>query len=315
MRHVSIKLLRVFVLFMEYRDLQTVAAWAQVRPPTVAYSLSRLRDITRDPLFVNRSGTLEPTPFAVKLERAARQILDKWMEVAQPRDAREIGADAGRRVFVGFSPSIGDPVITYILTALYENFPGHSFSACSVTAHPAIHKTFEAGELHCAFMVDGVDMQDSVVPLNIMATPRRLVSADRCRENGLAGRDWILLQEDCESSSPLRAFLMRHVSHCRETVVPSWQSQISLMHSAGGICPILDFNVPLVTSDGKTLVLEPPADFPTWATVHFLMPRDAPDDVPLRDIMEVGASVLRDPPKAVESGRRARASAHLVPVV
>ena len=222
MRHVSIKLLRVFVLFMEYRDLQAVAAWAQVRPPTVAYSLNRLRDITKDPLFVNHGGTLEPTPFAVKLERAARQILDKWVEVAQPRDARAIGADAGHRVFVGFSPSIGDPLITYILTALYENFPGHSFSACSVTAHPTMNEIFEADELHCAFVVDGANVRESVVPLNIMATPRRLVSADRHSENGLTGRDWILLQEDCESSSPLRAFLMRHVSHCRETVVASW---------------------------------------------------------------------------------------------
>ena len=82
MRHVSTKLLHVFVLLMEYRDLGAVAACTQGRIPTVAYSLARLREITGDEtpvLFVKGSGwdlaTIEPKGFPAcrlaRLERAA----------------------------------------------------------------------------------------------------------------------------------------------------------------------------------------------------------------------------------------------------
>ena len=145
--------------------------------------------------------------------------------------------------------------------------------------------------------------RSNVIPHSILATPRRLVSATRSGTNDEAETDWILLQEDCQSGSPLHAFLTRRTGtpgH-RETVVPSWHAQITLLHAAGGICPVLDFNVPLVTRDRKTRLLAPPAAFPAWAALHFWTPQRAPGRVPLRDIMELGASVLRDPLKAIDS--------------
>lgn len=308
MRHVSTKLLHVFVLLMEYRDLSAVAACTQGRIPTVAYSLARLREITGDPLFVKRNGTLEPTPHALRLEQTARQILSKWNHLVQPLDSNVQSENTGRRISIGFSSSIGDPVITEILTALCERFPHDSFITRPVIADAALGESLETGKLDCAFVVDGTSVPDTVTPHSILATPRRLVSAARVGSSDDVERDWILLQEDCESGSPLRAFLARQATtpgH-RETVVPSWHTQITLLQSAGGICPVLDFNVPLVTRDRKTRLLAPPASFPAWAALHFWMPQCTPDRAILRDIMEVGAAVLRDPLKAIDGRRQAQ---------
>lgn len=308
MRHVSTKLLHVFVLLMEYRDLSAVAACTQGRIPTVAYSLARLREITGDALFVKRNGALEPTPHALRLEQTARQILLKWGQLVQPLDGSAQAERNGRRISIGFSSSIGDPVITEILTTLCERFPHDSFITRPVIADAALGDSLDAGDLDCAFVVDGGHVPDSVIPHSILATPRRLVSATRGGTNDEAESDWILLQEDCESSSPLHAFLSRRAStpgH-RETVVPSWHTQITLLHSAGGICPVLDFNVPLVTRHRKTRLLAPPASFPAWAALHFWVPQRAPDHAALRDIMDVGASVLRDPLKAIDSRRHSQ---------
>jgi len=303
MRHVSTKLLHVFVLLMEYRDLSAVAACTQGRIPTVAYSLARLREITGDALFVKRNGTLEPTPHALRLEHTARQILARWNQLVQPQDGAAAAPSNGQRISIGFSPSIGDPVITEILTALCERFPHDSFNTRPVIADASLGDSLDAGELDCAFVVDGANVPDNVIPHSILATPRRLVSATRSGTNDEAETDWILLQEDCQSGSPLHAFLTRRTGtpgH-RETVVPSWHAQITLLHAAGGICPVLDFNVPLVTRDRKTRLLAPPAAFPAWAALHFWTPQRAPGRVPLRDIMELGASVLRDPLKAIDT--------------
>jgi len=308
MRHVSTKLLHVFVLLMEYRDLGAVAACTQGRIPTVAYSLARLREITGDALFVKRNGTLEPTPHALRLEQTARQILARWNQLVQPQDHAAHATGSRRRISIGFSSSIGDPVITEILTTLCERFPHDSFVTRPVIADASLGDSLDAGHLDCAFVVDGANVPDSVLPHSILATPRRLVSAARGGTNDEAETDWILLQEDCESGSPLHAFLARRANtpgH-RETVVPSWHTQITLLHSAGGICPVLDFNVPLVTRDRKTRLLAPPAAFPAWAALHFWTPQRAHDPAALRDIMDVGASILRDPLKAIDGRRHAQ---------
>ncbi|MFS8974841.1 LysR family transcriptional regulator [Cupriavidus necator] len=309
MRHVSTKLLHVFVLVMEYRDLSAVAACTQGRVPTVAYSLARLREITGDPLFVKRNGMLEPTPHALRLEQTARQILAKWNQLVRPGEpGLNRRQDGGRRVSIGFSSSIGDPVITEILTALCEQFPHDSFITRPVIADAALAGSLDAGELDCAFVVDGGHDPEHVRQQNIMATPRRLVSAMREGSYDEGESDWILLQEDCEAGSPLRAFLSRQAcspGH-RETVVPSWHTQITLLHSAGGICPVLDFNVPLVTRERKTRLLAPPTSFPEWAALNFWSPEHSRDKGLLRDIMELGSAVLRDPIKAIDGRRKGR---------
>jgi DNA-binding transcriptional LysR family regulator len=318
MRHVSTKLLHVFVLLMEYRDLSAVAACTQGRVPTVAYSLARLREITGDPLFVKRNGMLEPTPHALRLEQTARQILAKWSQLVRPREAGlNQRRDGGRRVSIGFSSSIGDPVITEMLTALCEQFPQDSFVTRPVIADAALAGHLGTGDLDCAFVVDSGHDPERVRQHNIMATPRRLVSATRGGSYDEGESDWILLQEDCEAGSPLRTFLSRQAStpgH-RETVAPSWHTQITLLHSAGGICPVLDFNVPLVTRERKTRLLAPPSSFPEWAALHFWAPEHSQDQGVLRDIMDVGSAVLRDPLKAIDGRRNGRSAAQAHPAV
>lgn len=308
MRHVSIKLLRIFVLLMEYRDLNAVAACTQGRVPTVAYSLARLREITGDPLLVKRNGTLEPTPQALRLEPTARQILTKWANLMRPPEATRASTRSGRKVSIGFSPSIGDPVITEILTTLCEQFPQDRFFTRSVLADAQLAGSLDHGDLDCAFVVDSSFAPERIALHNLLATPRRLLSVARpgTMDTGDTDRDWILLQEDSEDGSPMRNFLSRHArerTH-RETVVPSWHTQIALLHAAGGICALLDFNVPLVTREKRTRLLPPPSSFPEWAALHFWMPADTSQGDVLRDIKDIGAAVLRDPLKAIDARNR-----------
>jgi len=311
MRHVSTKLLHVFVLLMEYRDLSAVAACTQSRVPTIAYSLARLREITGDPLFIRRNGTLEPTAHALRLEQTARQFLAKWSRLLQPEaPAAAPAARPRRRLSIGFSPSIGEPVITEILTALCERFPDDRFVTRPVFADAALAGQLHDGELDCAFVVDSRFVPDQVALHSIMATPRRLVSVSRPgRAPHAEGRnEWILLQEDTEPGSPLQAFLNRlaHDPAYRETVVPSWHTQVALLLAAGGICPLLDFNVPLLTRSHKTRLLAPPASFPEWAALHFWAPARAGAGEALRGIMETGSAVLHDPVGAIDRRSEAR---------
>ncbi|MEK7491840.1 MAG: LysR family transcriptional regulator, partial [Pseudomonadota bacterium] len=185
---------------------------------------------------MKRNGALEPTPHALRLEQTARQILAKWNQLVQPSGEHAAQATRGRRISIGFSSSIGDPVITEILTALGERFPQDSFITRPVIADAALADSLDSGDLDCAFVVDGANVPDSVIPHSIMATPRRLISVTRTGSMDDVESDWILLQEDCDAASPLRGFLERQAlapGH-RETVVPSWHTQITLLHAAGG---------------------------------------------------------------------------------
>lgn len=308
MRHVSTKLLQIFVLLMEYRDLGAVAAYTRGRVPTVAYSLARLREITGDPLFVKRKGVLEPTPHALRLEQTARLMLAKWAQIVRGDEPPPEAAAHGARISIGFSASIGDPVITEILTALCEQFPHNHFVTRPVRADAALSRHLEQGEIDCAFVIDSQYAAAGIAQHSILATPRRLVSAARPGSEAEPHADghWILLQEDSEPGSPLRTYLARHAGDPghRETVAPSWHTQISLLRATGGICPLLDFNVPLVARDQPTRLLPTPNSFPDWAALHFWMPARTRATA-LHEMMEIGSAILRDPAKALEQRRAA----------
>jgi len=76
---------------------------------------------------------------------------------------------------------------------------------------------------------------------------------------------------------------------------------------------VLDFNVPLVTRERTTRLLAPPSSFPEWAALHFWAPERSGDKGVLRDIMDVGSAVLRDPLKAIDGRRNGRPAAHAQP--
>ena len=53
----------------------------------------------------------------------------------------------------------------------------------------------------------------------------------------------------------------------------------------------------------------PPSSFPEWAALHFWGPERSHDKTVLRDIMEVGSAVLRDPLKSIDGRRNVRHAA------
>ncbi|CAG9166612.1 hypothetical protein CURE108131_02920 [Cupriavidus respiraculi] len=123
MRHVSTKLLGVFVLLMEYRDLHAVAMCTQCRVPTVSYALAKLREITGDPLFVKRHGILEPTPHAMRMEPAVRRMLEQWANLTGRSGART-DADAIPDLSTNACRRGCDTMVDGTYASLGESLPG-----------------------------------------------------------------------------------------------------------------------------------------------------------------------------------------------
>jgi DNA-binding transcriptional LysR family regulator len=208
-------------------------------------------------------------------------------------------------VSIGFSPSIGEPVMAEILTALCERFPQNRFVTRTIVGDARLAASLDSGEIDCAFVVDSSFVPERVSWHNILVTPRRILSAAPGGKDGPtdASTDWILLQEDSEDGSPIRNFLSHRArarSH-RETVVPSWQTQIALLQATGGTCAILDFNVTLVPRDDRMRVIAPPSSFPKSATLQFWTQARTSGSQSLIEIRDIATTILQDPGKAIHA--------------
>ncbi len=60
-------LLRVFHRVMMERKVSTAAEALGLTQPAVSNALKRLRDITKDDLFIRTSGGMQPTTFAIQI--------------------------------------------------------------------------------------------------------------------------------------------------------------------------------------------------------------------------------------------------------
>lgn len=71
----DLNLLKVFDAVMQTRSVSRAAELLGIGQSAVSHSLGRLRDVTRDPLFVRTAGRMEPTSRAQRLAGPAREAL------------------------------------------------------------------------------------------------------------------------------------------------------------------------------------------------------------------------------------------------
>jgi DNA-binding transcriptional LysR family regulator len=74
-RNVDLNLLVAFEALMQTRSVTRAAERLRVGQPSASYSLKRLRELFRDPLFVRTPSGMAPTPRALTLDEPIRSIL------------------------------------------------------------------------------------------------------------------------------------------------------------------------------------------------------------------------------------------------
>ena len=78
--HVDLNLLRVFQAIVEERSLTKAGERLALSQPAISYSLSRLRSLFDDPLFIRTRAGMQPTPIALELATIVGRALDTVRE-------------------------------------------------------------------------------------------------------------------------------------------------------------------------------------------------------------------------------------------
>ena len=77
MHQLDLNLLHVLVALEKKRSVSAAALALEKSQPAVSGALSKLRSFFNDPLFVRSGNSMQPTPRAITLIEAARQVLDR----------------------------------------------------------------------------------------------------------------------------------------------------------------------------------------------------------------------------------------------
>jgi len=120
---VDLNLLVVLDALLAERNATRAAARVGLTQPAVSHTLSRLRGLFGDPLFVRATGGLEPTPMALAIQAELRAVLERVEILLSPDD----GFDPARseRTFVlGMSDYAAFVLLPALTARLAQAAPG-----------------------------------------------------------------------------------------------------------------------------------------------------------------------------------------------
>lgn len=302
MRHIDFKALGVFVQVMHYGGIGRAARALGVRQPTVAYAIRKLRDVTGDELFFERRGGLVPTAYGLKLERAASGMLERWNGlVANAGERAPRGGGPRRTLRIGVSMALGDPALTQVLARLSAALPDVHIASGVIGNGRLVGQALVKGQIDCAITVDALPGAGGVLAEHVMMAQRSLIRlpSPPSVEAEAAGHDaplrehWTLLSDDADAESPVRRYLADVSDQVRLTVAPSWNGQVALWRSRGGVTPVLKFNVPWIDGASSAYVAQVPEGFPAWADVSLLYLGGRAQAAHVDAVREALVSVLR----------------------
>jgi len=146
----DLNLLKVFDAVMQTRSVSRAASLLGVGQSAVSHGLARLREATRDPLFVRSGGRMEPTARAQRLAQLMRDALMMATAALSPDAALPFDPKAGRRVFrIG----AGDYSATVLLGGLLEEIGRENYDI-GISVLPVDRQTarrmLDAGEIDLA---------------------------------------------------------------------------------------------------------------------------------------------------------------------
>lgn len=130
------------------------------------------------------------------------------------------------------------------------------------------------GLIDCAVTVDGLPGPGGVMAEHVMMAQRSLIRLPPLSvagdHPGQVREHWTLLADDADADSAVRRYLAGVSDSVRLTVAPSWNAQVALWRSRGGVTPVLKFNVPWIEGASAAYVADVPEGFPAWASVSLL---------------------------------------------
>lgn len=239
-----------------------------MRQPTVAYAIRKLRDVTGDDLFLEHRGNLVPTARGLKLEKAAHGMLEGWLGLIEHARHAPRATGARQTIRIGLSMTLGDPALTRILARLSGALPDLQIVSSVLDNGRQVGQALKKGLIDCAVAVDGVISVDGIAAEHMLTAQRCLIRlAPAAADNGDGHEHWTLLSDDADAESPVRRYLGGRADSVRLTVAPSWNGQMALWRSRGGVIPVLKFNVPWIEGARSAYQSDVPADFPAWANL------------------------------------------------
>ena len=143
----DLKLLQLFDLLYDVRNVSRVAEQLGQSQPTVSIWLGQLRDYIRDPLFIRTPGGMAPTPQADALIGPCREILESLRRFA----AWEIAFDpatAQRRFRICMTDASHITLLPRLLAHVRAQAPGVRLEAARIDGNT--ERTLESGEADLA---------------------------------------------------------------------------------------------------------------------------------------------------------------------
>ena len=143
----DLKLLQLFDLLYDVRNVSRVAEQLGQSQPTVSIWLGRLRDYVRDPLFIRTPGGMAPTPQADALIGPCREILESLRRFT----AWEIAFDpatAQRRFRICMTDASHITLLPHLLAHARAQAPGVRLEAARIDGNT--ERTLESGEADLA---------------------------------------------------------------------------------------------------------------------------------------------------------------------
>lgn len=122
LRAIDLNLLVIFDALMAERHVTRAAMRIPMSQPAMSNALARLRHVFKDDLFIRSGGVMEPTPRALELGEAVRQILRQTERLM----TSDVGFDPAiaQRDFTGrMSDLLGYLVLPCMLAALSRQAP------------------------------------------------------------------------------------------------------------------------------------------------------------------------------------------------
>jgi len=148
LRSIDLNLLVIFDALMAERHVTRAAQRIPMTQPAMSNALARLRHVFKDELFIRSGGAMEPTPRALELGEAVRQIL-RQTERLMSSDVSFDPATAQRDFTGRMSDLTGYLLLPRILSALSTQAPRATLDVLHMSPDRSI-KALETDQLDFA---------------------------------------------------------------------------------------------------------------------------------------------------------------------
>lgn len=147
-RQVDLNLLKVFDALLKKRHVTQAGVSIGLSQPAMSYSLSKLRELFEDPLFVRTGRGMEPTPRAQSLGGPVARLLDLVQTEILP--APEFRPAESARTFVLCMSDIGEMVFLPRLQSFLSKAAPHVRIKTAALSMPELEEGLASGDVDLA---------------------------------------------------------------------------------------------------------------------------------------------------------------------